>query len=323
MNGRLEKEMKAQEKMKVKLSKLPDVFTDFYYFMSNKSYLTCSNYIDHVVDFMNFITHNNPSNDFYVNVTPIDINRYMASIKTYQTTTGIKRTSDSALAARWSSLNAFYKFLCLMGLVKENLVAKTERPKIKDERKKPALNKKEIKGITNNIINNPYHKNVNRDKLIFNLGITVGLRVSAISQLNIDDIDLEHNTIQVIEKGDKYRVVEFGDNLKEQFKTYMEDRNKYYGTLDTNALFVSQKKQRISNNTIRELLAKYAEGATDKHVSAHTLRRTSANLLYNKTGDIYLVGNHLGHADISTTKRYISVDEERQKSKVAFMDSVI
>lgn len=323
MSGRLEKEIKAQEKMEIRLSQLPTVFTDFYYFMSNKSYLTCANYIEHVVDFMNFITSNQPNNEFYINITPIDINRYMASIKTYKTKTGIKRTSDSALAARWSSLNSFYKFLCLMGLVKENIVAKTERPRIKDEKKKPALDKKEIKGITSHIEMNPYHKNRNRDRLIFSLGVTVGLRVSAISQLDVDDIDLEHNTLQVIEKGDKYRVVEFGDNLKEQFKVYLEEREKYYGKLPTNALFISQKKQRISNNTIRELLAKYADGVTDKHVSAHTLRRTSANLLYNKTGDIYLVGNHLGHADISTTKRYISVDEERQKNKVAFMDSVI
>ena len=177
--------------------------------------------------------------------------------------------------------------------------------------------------MTININNNPYHKNVNRDKLIFSLGVTTGLRVSAISQLNIEDIDLEHNKLQVIEKGDKYRVVEFGNNLNEQFRLYLKDRTKYYKDVDTNALFISQKKQRLSNNAIRELLAKYADGVTDKHVSAHTLRRTSANLLYNKTGDIYLVGNHLGHADISTTKRYISVDEERQKSKVEFMDSII
>ena len=323
MNGRLEKELLAEEKMKVRLSALPEVFSDFYYFMSNKSYLTCENYVEHVVDFMNFITGNKHNNDFYINVTPIDINKYMASIKTYKTRTGIKRTSDSALAARWSSLNAFYKFLCLSGFVDENVVSKTERPRIKDERKKPALTKKEVQSMTVNINRNPYHKNVNRDKLIFSLGVTTGLRISAISQLNVEDVDLEHNTLQVIEKGDKYRVVEFGDNLKEQFKAYLIDREKNYGHLDTSAMFLSQKKQRLSNNTIRELLAKYAHGATDKHVSAHTLRRTSANLLYNKTGDIYLVGNHLGHADISTTKRYISVDEEKQKNKVAFMDSVI
>jgi len=324
INGRLEKELKAEEKMKIKLSKLPSVFSDFYYSLSNKSYLTCENYIDHIVDFMNFVTNNNPSNDFYNNISIIDINKYMTSIKTYKTKTGdIKRTSDSALAARWSSLNAFYKFLYLAGLTKENIVAKTERPKIKDEKKKPALTTKEIKHMTTNISKSPYHKNVNRDRLIFSLGVTTGLRVSAISQLNIEDIDLEHNTLQVIEKGDRYRVIEFGDNLREQFKVYLNDRKKYYGQLDTNALFISQKKQRISNNSIRELLTKYANGATNKHVSAHTLRRTSANLLYNKTGDIYLVGSHLGHADISTTKRYISVDEERQKSKVQFMDSVI
>ena len=323
VNGRLEKELKAEEKMQLKLSSLPNVFGDFYYFMSNKSYLTRINYIDHVVDFMNFVTNGNANNEFYVSTTPIDINKYMASIKTYKAKNGLKRTSDSALAARWSSLNAFYKFLYLNGFVKENVVEKTERPRIKDEKKKASLTKKEIKKMVSNIDDNPYHKNVNRDRLIFSLGVTTGLRVSAISQLNIEDIDLEHNQLQVIEKGDRYRVVEFGNNLKEQFHAYLEDRYKYYGDVETSALFISQKKQRLSNNTIRELLAKYADGATDKHVSAHTLRRTSANLLYNKTGDIYLVGNHLGHADISTTKRYISVDEERQKSKVEFMDSVI
>lgn len=323
INGRLERELKADEKMKVKLSTLPAIFNDFYYFLSNKSYLTRENYIDHVVDFMHFMSQGKNVSDFYSTVRPIDISKYMDSIKTYKTPTGLKKTSDSALAARWSSLNSFYKFLYLTGAVAENIMSKTERPKVKDERKKPALSRKEVKSMANNIDKNPYHKNVNRDKLIFSLGVTTGLRVSAISQLNIEDIDLEHNTLQVIEKGDKYRTIEFGDNLKQQLQMYLAERHKYYGNLDTNALFVSQKKQRISNNTIRELLAKYADGATSKHVSAHTLRRTSANLLYNKTGDIYLVGNHLGHADISTTKRYISIDEERQKNKIEFMDNVI
>lgn len=323
INGRLEKELQAEKKMKVRLSKLPPIFSDFYYSMSNKSYLTCSNYIDHVVDFMNFITDGEDNNTFYKNITPIDINKYISSIKTYNANGTIKKTSDSALAARWSSLNAFYKFLYLNGHVEENIVAKTERPRIKDEHKKPALTKKEIKSMAYNIDKNAYRKNINRDKLIFSLGISTGLRVSAISQLNVEDIDLEHNTLQVIEKGDKYRVIEFGDNLKDLFVAYLADRQKYFGDVTTNALFISQKKQRITNAAIRNLLAKYANGATDKHVSAHTLRRTSANQLYNKTGDIYLVGNHLGHADISTTKRYISVDEEKQKNKINFMDSII
>lgn len=323
MNGRLEKELKAEEKMKIRLSSLPHVFSDFYYYMSNKSYLTRYNYIEHVSDFMNFITNGKANNEFYKNTTPIDISRYMSSIRTYNNGNGVKRKSDSSMAARWSSLNAFYSFLYNNNMVKENIVLKTDRPKIKDEKKKPALTTREIKNISKQINQNPYHKNINRDKLIFSLGVSTGLRVSAISQLNIEDIDLENKRLQVIEKGDRYRVIEFGDNLKELFEEYLKDRNKYFGKIDNNAMFLSQKKGRITNNAIRNLLAKYAEGVTDKHVSAHTLRRTSANQLYNKTGDIYLVGNHLGHADISTTKRYITVDEEKQKNKVAFMDSII
>lgn len=323
MNGRLEKELKAEEKMKCRLKDLPSVFSDFYYYMSNKSYLTKYNYIEHVSDFMEFITNSKNKDKFYEDVTPIDISRYMSFIRTYNNGNGIKRKSDSAMAARWSSLNAFYSFLYNNNMVKENIMLKTERPKIKDEKKKPALTTREIKHMKQKIDKNPYHKNINRDKLIFSLGVSTGLRVSAISQLNVEDVDLENKRLQVVEKGDRYRVIEFGDNLKELFEEYLNDRNKYFGEVDSNAMFLSQKKGRITNNAIRNLLAKYADGVTDKHVSAHTLRRTSANHLYNKTGDIYLVGNHLGHADISTTKRYISVDEEKQKNKVAFMDSII
>ena len=73
MNGRLEKELKAEEKMKTRLSQLPSVFTDFYYYMSNKSYLTKYNYIEHVNDFMEFITNGERNNKFYENITSIDI----------------------------------------------------------------------------------------------------------------------------------------------------------------------------------------------------------------------------------------------------------
>ena len=323
INGRLEKELKFEEKMQNTLASLPQIFTDFYYYLSNKSYLTRYNYINHVVDFMEFTTNGSNTNNFYENVTAFDVNKYMASLKTYKTKNGIKKTSDSALAAHWSSLNAFYNFLYANDLVKANIIGKTERPKIRDEKHKESLTRKEIKNMTKNIECGQRNKHISRDKLVFALGVTTGLRVSAISQLNIDDLDLTHNRLQVIEKGNKYRIIEFGDNLKELFNVYLADRAKYYGDLKTNALFVSQKKTRLSIYQIGALITKYAEHSTDKHVTPHTLRRTSATQLYNKTGDIYLVGSHLGHADISTTKRYISIDEEKQKNKVNFMDSII
>ena len=67
MNGRLEKELRAEENMKMKLMELPLVFTEFYYALTadGKSYTTLQNYINHNVDFMNYITHNRSSNEFY------------------------------------------------------------------------------------------------------------------------------------------------------------------------------------------------------------------------------------------------------------------
>ena len=92
LNGRLEKELKSEKKMQEKLSELPQIFTDFYYYLSNKSYLRRYNYINHIKDFMEFLTKGNSVETFYTNVTAFDINRYMASIKTYETKNGIKKT---------------------------------------------------------------------------------------------------------------------------------------------------------------------------------------------------------------------------------------
>ena len=83
MNGRLEKELKSESKMKKKLSGLPDIFTEFYYWLAgeDKSYTTLSNYISHNVDFMNYVTDEEQNDEFYLNVRPSDVNRYMASLR--------------------------------------------------------------------------------------------------------------------------------------------------------------------------------------------------------------------------------------------------
>ena len=71
MNGRLERELKAEERMNKKLSSLPSIFTEFYYSMraSKKSYTTMDTYINYVKNFMEFITGNKIVDDFYKHVT--------------------------------------------------------------------------------------------------------------------------------------------------------------------------------------------------------------------------------------------------------------
>ena len=76
MNGKLEKMIKADEKMMKKLKNQPPILTDFYYDMKDedKSYTTINNYVDHVIHFMKFVTDDRYKREFYKNVTSSDIN---------------------------------------------------------------------------------------------------------------------------------------------------------------------------------------------------------------------------------------------------------
>ena len=154
------------------------------------------------------------------------------------------------------------------------------------------------------------------------MGISTGLRVSAITQINLEDIDFQNNIINVIEKGNKYRTIYFGDNLKTKLSLWMNDREKYYSDVDTNALFISRKKNRISVSAVEDLLQKYTHNI-NKKITPHKLRATCATNLYKKTRDIYLVANQLGHANIATTKIYTDIDNESKLKAVEILDNII
>ena len=113
MNGRLEKEMQAKNKMHKKLASLPFVLTEFYMYMNedHKSYTTVERYISYVVDFMNYTTNNKPNNDFYKHVTTSNIRQYIASLEIQERNGEIIRLGDEIQAARWSAINTFFGFL--------------------------------------------------------------------------------------------------------------------------------------------------------------------------------------------------------------------
>ena len=211
MNGRLEKEIKAKKSMDKKLSALPSIFTEFYYYLDaeGKSYTTLNNYIGHNIDFMNYVNSNYGDGVFYEGVKAIHVNQYMASIRHKEINGELVRIGDDIRAARWTSLNTFFKFLKSNDYVDDNPLDKTNRPKIKTEHKVTYLNKKETKLVFKEVNGKASKKKLSRDLCLISLALSTGLRVSAITQINIDDINFENNTIKVIEKGDKTRYINF------------------------------------------------------------------------------------------------------------------
>lgn len=82
------------------------------------------------------------------------------------------------------------------------------------------------------------------------------------------------------------------------------------------ALFLSMQKKRLNVRSVENLVKKYAQAAAPlKKITPHKLRSTYGTNLYRETGDIYLVADVLGHADVNTTKRhYAALEDERRRS---------
>lgn len=324
MNGRIEKEIEAKEKMEKKLSKLPNIFTAFYNWMDarDKTYTTMNNYINHVVDFMKFYTKGEPDEDFYSNVTDEDIESYMTYIKRKSARGKDTEVGDDIRAARWSSLNTFYKFLMQKKYIKENPMAQTERPKIRTQHNVTYMTPKEIQSVFDRIEMEGRPMTKNRDRCIIALGLGTGLRVSAIVNINVEDIDFKTNTIRVIEKGRKVREISFSNHLRKSLLVWLNDRARFFGGGETGPLFISQKKNRMSVDSVQGVVKKYTSHL-DKHITPHKLRSSAAMNLYSAGIGIMTIASVLGHENITTTQRYAEAYDAEVQSATSILDNFI
>jgi integrase/recombinase XerC len=207
--------------------------------------------------------------------------------------------------------------------MKENPMTKTKRPKIRTEHKVTYLTQEEIQEVFDNIKENAGAKLINRDLALISLFISTGLRNSALTQINIEDVDFSNNTIKVVEKGNKVRAVQFGTNMRGLLLSWLKDRELYFSDSETNALFVSQLKERISVHTIGQLVEKYTKTIKGKHITPHKLRATACTLMSAQGVPIQVIKEMVGHENIQTTTRYVGVLEKEKEKATNILDKTI
>ena len=319
MAGRLEKELQAEKKMQSKLKDLPTIFTEYYTSMraNRKSYTTINVYINNVLHFANFITKNKLTEDFYKNISVNNVESYMISLETIKTKDGIKRTGDDILQARWSSLNTFFTWLVKRGYLKENPMEAINRPQNNVEHKVVFLNKTELNKLFKAVERNPNRVVSLRDKALFSLAIATGLRASALTNINLGDVDWGNKVVRVIEKRQKTREITLGDNTIQTLKKWIDVRNKEFSDVESNALFLSQKRSRLSGDAANDALKKYCkEAGIQKNITLHKLRSTSACTLAKNNIPVKAIAKQLGHSNIGVTMRYIDVfNEDMEKTR--------
>lgn len=324
MSGRIEKENNAKDKMLKRLAGLPEVISDFYYWMDarDKTYTTMRNYINHVVEFMMFFTKNKKDNMFYKKVRDVDIERYITSLRTKNVSGVDVNIGDDVRAAKWSSLNTFFKFLAQKRYIDNNPMLLTERPKIRTTHDVTYMTPEEIETVFERISEEANKKCKNRDMCIVALGLGTGLRVSAIVNINIEDIDFITNTIKVVEKGRKVKEVKFAEKLKNLILIWLKDRELYYNGGETGPLFYSSRLQRISVDSVEYLVKKYTDHLPKK-ITPHKLRSSAAMNLYGAGVDILTIASILGHENVTTTQRYTKAYDENKTKAANILDSML
>lgn len=160
-----------------------------------------------------------------------------------------------------------------------------------------------------------------RDLALTTLLLGTGMRVSECVGINIKDIDFKNNAIKIIRKGGNEVFLYFGEEVQAALEDYLEERQ-HAITKEENedALFLSSQGKRITVRAVQNLVKKYAFGVTVKKISPHKLRSTFGTNLYQETGDIYLVADALGHADVNTTrKHYAEIEDQRRRKASSYI----
>ena len=160
-------------------------------------------------------------------------------------------------------------------------------------------------------------KNKERDYCILVLFMNCGMRLSELVSINYSDIKPD-NTIIITGKGNKQRTVYLNDACVSAIKDYMKVRP-VDGVKDKEALFLSNRKIRISPKTVQHIVDEYLEksGLSGQGFSTHKLRHTAATLMYQYGHvDVLQLKEILGHENLATTEIYTHVVDEQLRSAV-------
>lgn len=315
-------------------NKLPKLLRDYLNYSSNlnKSSNTIKEYRYDLVNFLKYMKLQALNNkkltlDDIETITDIDstfLNRIDIN-DLYEYMTYLKDVcNDSAVtrARKVASLRGFFKYLHVKArIIDDNPAKELESPKLGKRLPKFLTLEQSttlLDGIKNAPLTGRQHDNRIRDYAIITLFLNCGMRLAELVGIDINHIKFDEALLTVIGKGNKERTIYLNKAALAAIKEYLEVRPTD-GVVDKNALFLSERKTRISRRTVQNLIKNYLRdfcGLTE-HYSTHKLRHTAATLMYQYGNvDIRALQEILGHESIATTEIYTHVDNSQIREAI-------
>jgi len=227
-----------------------------------------------------------------------DIRRYVARLHS-------QGLSGRSIARRLSAWRGFFGWWSLQGGCADNPVIGVRAPKSP----KPLPNALSVEQVAALLDARPDYSFAVRDRAMFELFYSSGLRLSELASLDISVVqDLREGEVTVTGKRKKTRTVPVGRIACESLTVWMAQRLQFAADGET-ALFVNTRGARISPRSIELALDKWAQASgLGMHVHPHMLRHSFASHLLQSSGDLRAVQELLGHASIATTQIYTHLD---------------
>ncbi|MBQ7376067.1 MAG: tyrosine-type recombinase/integrase [Clostridia bacterium] len=312
-------------KYAVPLKSLPPLVREFASYkavMQNASEKTISEYLLDLRTFFRFLLARDADIDMSseefekIDISGVDLD-YIKNITTEDIyefllyADGVRGNMAAAKSRKLSSIKGFFKYLHIKRMMlDDNPAINIETPKRKQALPK-FLSMEESLMLLEAVKNDKESKSRVRDYAIITLFLNCGMRVSELVGIDLNDVDRDLRSLTVTGKGNKQRIVYLNSACKQALADYYAERlGEKHASIDSKALFLSNREQRISVKTVQWLVYKYLElaGLESKHYSVHKLRHTAATLMY-QTGevDVRVLKDILGHEQLNTTQIYTHV----------------
>ena len=243
-------------------------------------------------------------------VTLSDIYGYMTYLSRDRVQHQNCENSDKGLnaasrARKLATIRSFFNYLCnKVHLLEENPCKDIDSPK-----QMKALPRYLTLEDSLSLLDAVDGKHKERDYCIITLFLNCGLRISELIGLDLGDI--QEDALRILGKGNKVRIVYLNSACKDALARYLAVRHPISGR-DRNALFLSEREQRISRATVHALVKKHLcmAGLDSTRYSSHKLRHTAATLMLQNGVDVKAVQEVLGHEHLNTTEIYTHIDNE-------------
>jgi site-specific recombinase XerD len=218
--------------------------------------------------------------------------------------------AKASIARKLAAVRTFFDGMVNAGTIESNPAELLPTPKL-EQRLPRALGRDQVAELLDRI---PAHTPLEiRDRAMFELAYSCGLRAEEIVNLDLGAIDFEGEQIRVLGKGSKERLAPIGEPAQKALRRYLETaRHALTEKRDQPALFLSRTGRRLSTSDVRRRLQKWvSELAMAGRVSPHALRHSFATHLLEGGADLRSIQELLGHSSVTTTQVYTRVEPSR------------